>query len=181
MRTTEVLTRLCEELQLNCGDTLAAARACGVSLIFVNQWRKDDPDADAQIQEAINCGTQGLVSEAIRRAVTGIPKGVYYKGALVNTETEYSDTLLTTLLKARVDEFRQDAAPPPSVTVNIANLMPRASTYEEWLAMKDSTLKITAPDNSNVIDQVPEAMTSAPTASEYIEAEFEPSFKGISL
>ena len=170
MRTEETLARLCEQLQLNCGDTLAAARACGVSLIFVNQWRKDDPDANERLTEAALVGTQGLVSEAIRRAVHGVDKGVYYKGELVDTQKEYSDSLLTTLLKAKVDDFKGSDSSTPQLTVNIANLMPRAANYDEWLAMKDRTLAL--PTKEGVL------------TDDVIEAEFTPvvtPFKGLDL
>jgi hypothetical protein len=121
---------------------------------FVKQWRKDDPETDRILTEAMQNGVAGLISEATRRAVHGIEKGVYYKGVLVDTQQEYSDSLLTTLLKARVPEFQNNDDNRPTVQVNIANLMPRATSYEEWLAMKDNTANraLPAPDNSNVLD-----------------------------
>jgi hypothetical protein len=140
IRNQETLDELITLLENNCGDIHAAARTLSVPLRFITQWRKDDPDTDILIREAIQHGTHGLVSEATRRAVHGVPRPIYYKGRIVDTQTEYSDTLLTTLLKARVTEFKPpDASALPQLTVNIANLMPRASTYEEWLSMKQSS------------------------------------------
>jgi hypothetical protein len=43
---------------------------------------------------------QVLEDEARRRAFEGVPKGVYYRGALVGYERKYSDRLLVQLLKA---------------------------------------------------------------------------------
>lgn len=140
MRNQLTLDALCRELQMNCGDALAACKAVGVSLIFLNQWRKDDKEVHEKITEAERVGTQGLVSAAIQRGVQGIQKDVYYKGIVVGQQTEYSDSLLNTLLRVKVPEFAKDGEHAPQVTVNIANLMPRATTYEEWLAMKDATL-----------------------------------------
>jgi hypothetical protein len=64
--------------------------------------------------------------------------------------------LLTTLLKAKVPEFATGGdGPSGGVTVNVANIMPRASTYEDWLAMKNETLKhlsAPAPEVEQVIE-----------------------------
>jgi hypothetical protein len=109
----------------------------------VNQWRKDDPEVNARLSEAEEVGTQGLVSAAIQRAVHGVPKGVYYKGVKVDEETQYSDSLLTTLLKAKIDDFKaqDERSGGVHVNVNVANLMPRASSYDEWLTMKERTIR----------------------------------------
>lgn len=141
MRTEATLEILESELQRNCGDILAACRSAGVSLVFVEQWRKDDKKVAERLLESERVGTQGLVSAAIQRGVHGVDKGVYYKGELVDTEKVYSDSLLTTLLKAKVPEFAKDAeGGGGGVTVNIANIMPRADNYEQWLSMKQATL-----------------------------------------
>ena len=141
MRNEQTLETICRQLQANCGDILAATKAAGVSQIFLQQWRKDDNDVNDRVLEAERLGSQGLVSAAIKRAVYGVEKGIYYRGERVATETEYSDGLLQTLLKAKVSEFaKEDEANRPQVTVNIANLMPRAETYEQWLEMKRQTL-----------------------------------------
>lgn len=155
MRTQALLERLVEELTRNCGDALAAAKACGCSLQFVRTWAKDDKVVADALLEAERIGTQGLVSAAIERAVNGYEKDVYYKGQVVGQEKVFSDTLLQTLLKAKVDDFKPLNENAPQVTVNIANLMPRAANYEEWLAMKDATnapKAIAAPVDDNVID-----------------------------
>jgi|SRR5579864_1512437 len=142
MRNEPTLLALCDALTHNCGDMLRASKQCGVSMLFIQQWRKDDPDVDERIKNACEIGTQTLVSAAITRGVYGIERGIYYKGEKVDTQLEYSDTLLQTLLKAKVPEFSRDSdgSSSPQVTVNIANLMPRATTYEEWLLMKQQTL-----------------------------------------
>lgn len=154
------------ELHRNCGDELAACQAVGVSLTFLNQWRKDDKEVNERITEAGRVGTQGLVSAAIKRAVHGVQKGVYYKGALVSHETEYSDGLLQTLLKAKVPEFAKDSEHGNvNVQVNVANLMPRADSYAQWLEMKNKTL----------------ALPSATTDAEFVEVQPVPEFAGIEL
>jgi hypothetical protein len=140
MRTEMTLSMLREQLTLNCGDMLGACKAAGVSVMFVDRWRKDDKEVDEALAEAERVGTQGLVSAAIERAVKGVKEDVYYKGIVVGEKTNYSDSLLTTLLKAKVPEFHKDSeGGGVQVNVNVANVMPRANSYEEWLLMKRAT------------------------------------------
>lgn len=141
MRTEATLNGICEALQRNCGDQYEACRSVGVSLIFLDQWCRDDEKVAERVQEAARVGNMGLVSAAIKRAVVGVKDDVYYKGAVVGQKTNYSDSLLTTLLKAKVPEFQKDAeGGGANFTVNVANIMPRADTYEAWLQMKTATL-----------------------------------------
>lgn len=141
MRTEMTLSLLCDALQKNCGDVLAACKTVGVSLIFVNQWRRDDSKVHEQLLEAERVGVQGLYSAAVERAVKGVPEDVYYKGDVVGTKINYSDGLLNLLLKAKLPDFAKDAEGGGAhVTVNIANVMPRAENYDQWLAMKQKTL-----------------------------------------
>lgn len=145
MRTQATLEALVQALQVNCGDRFDACSRVMVSPMFLTQWCKDDEDVAAQIAEAERVGALSLQSEAIRRAVRGVSKGVYFKGERVDEETVYSDGLLTQLLKARLpDTFGPDAAESRGNVFNgptQINIMPRANTYDEWLSMKDATLK----------------------------------------
>lgn len=61
-------------------------------------------------EEAKEEYTYSLESEAHRRAVEGIDKGIYYQGELVNIEKQYSDTLLAKLLDANSPKFRKASA-----------------------------------------------------------------------
>lgn len=171
MRTEQTLERICEELQKNVGDTLAACKAVGVSLIFLNQWRKDDKIVHERVQEAERVGVQGLVSAAIQRAVHGVDKDVYFKGIVVGQQKEYSDGLLNTLLKAKLPEFAAGEGGGVQVNVNVANVMPRANNYDEWMAMKERTLS-----------PPPEALPapSEPIDVEFVEVQARP-FAGIDL
>lgn len=187
MRTENTLNLLVGALQVNCGDILAACKAVGVSLIFVNQWRKDDKQVNEALTEAERVGAQGLVSAAIQRAVRGVEEDVYFKGEVVGQKTNYSDSLLTTLLKAKIPEFAKDAeGGGVHVNVQVANLMPRANSYEEWLTMKAQTLakpvpKLEAPDADR--DQALEALGRVMCEPEFIDAEYAEvsPFKGIDL
>lgn len=165
-RTQATVDALVDALQSNCGDLYGACRHVGVSLIFVRTWMKDDPQVREAIIEAERVGALALQSEAIRRAVQGDEKAVYFKGAVVGYEYPKSDGLLQTLLKGRLsDVYGKEAE--GGITINGGqaqiNIMPRASNYDEWLHMRESTLaarvrddaaRLAAPDT--VIDVTPE-------------------------
>lgn len=140
MRTDEKLEEICDRLETNCGDIHEAARYCGVSPNFVYSWIKDDKVAAERFREAQRVGYGGLESEAIRRAVRGVEKDVYYKGEVVGHETVYSDGLLGKLMEARLPEYSKKEGGNNFLGPTQINIMPRADTYEDWLAMRDQTL-----------------------------------------
>lgn len=153
MRTDEKLQELQDRLEINCGDLHEAARYCGVSPNFVSQWIKDDETAANTLREAQLVGYGGLESEAIRRAVKGVEEDVYFKGEVVGYKTNYSDGLLTKILEARVPAYNKKESGNSFNGPTQINIMPRADNYEEWLTMRDSTLKRNElPAPSAVID-----------------------------
>lgn len=162
MRTASTLAALVQSLQANCGDMFDACKKAGVSLQFVSQWRKDDADVNDALKEAEQFGVLGLQSEAIRRAVHGDERGVYFKGELIGTEYNRSDGLLIKLLEAKIPAFskKEDSGGIHAQNVQI-NLMPRAETYDDWLRMKDATLarrvaeKALPSPTQNMIDVTP--------------------------
>lgn len=175
-------------MQANCGDLYDASRQSGVSLIFVRQWMKDDKDVAAQLIEAERVGAMALQSEAIRRAVIGEEKGVYYKGERVDTEIVKSDGLLTTLMKGRIPElFGKEAEAGNTFNgPTQINIMPRADNYEQWLAMKDATL--TRRDtldktDANIIDVTAEPVPQLIDARDFVAAVMAPPspFDGLGL
>ncbi len=142
---------------------------------FVHNWIKDDPVASERIKEAQKVGYGGLESEAIRRAVRGVEEDVYYKGDVVGQKTVYSDGLLGKVLEARVPEYSKKESNNNNTFLGPTqiNIMPRAETYEDWLAMRDQTLNRDKPALSPPPVKVPEILQG-----EYVEvppriAEFE--------
>lgn len=175
MRTEVTLNGICDALQRNCGDAYEACREVGVSLIFLEQWCKDDAKVAERVVEAERVGTAGLYSAAVQRAVKGVDEDVYYKGQVVGQKTNYSDSLLTLLLKAKRPEFAKDGeGGGTSVTVNVANIMPRADSYEQWLQMKQVTL---APPTGREkgLEALGRVMTQPAIEAEYVEITTEPS------
>lgn len=145
MRTDEKLTEICNNLRMHFGDTHKACRLAGVSVDFLMNWLRDDKEAIVLVEEAQRIGFMGLESEAIRRGAEGIEKPVWYKGEIAGYETVYSDGLLNKLLEARLPAFsKKETGPGQGGTFNgpvQINIMPRASTYDEWLTMRNKTLE----------------------------------------
>jgi hypothetical protein len=173
MRTEAVLETIVTELQNNCGDMFKAAKAAGVSLMFVQQWCKDDKDVQVRLHEAKSVGAMRIESAAIERAVDGVDKAVYFKGEVVGFEKVYSDGLLGKLLEARVPGFEKG---DKGININGGgpvqiNIMPRANSYDEWLSMKERALN--------------PPQEALPAPEQPIDAEFTPvpanPFEGIDL
>ncbi|MEZ5842786.1 MAG: helix-turn-helix domain-containing protein [Hyphomicrobiaceae bacterium] len=87
-----------------------AAEATGVTRQTAYKWRAADAEFGERWAEAIDAGTEALVSEAHRRAVVGVPEPIFYKGAQVGTVQRYSDSMLMLLLKSRDPETYCDRA-----------------------------------------------------------------------
>lgn len=77
----------------------AEAAGCARSTIF--DWKRDDKAFAAAWEEAIEEGTDHVEAEAHRRAIDGVKRPVYQGGELVGHVQEYSDTLMTLILKGR--------------------------------------------------------------------------------
>ena len=80
------------------GTIAQAAEACGISRQAHYLWLKDVEYAIA-FGEAQQMARDLLEEEAHRRAVEGVERPVFYKGSQVAVVREYSDQLLTLLLK----------------------------------------------------------------------------------
>lgn len=144
MRTDENLKALADKLQQNCGDLYDACKSVGVSVGFLTKWMADDPEACKILEEAQRVGWMGLESVAIKRAVVGEEKGVYFKGEKIGTEKVTSDALLSKIMEARIPAYQKKSDAGGGATFNgptQINMMPRAENFEEWLAMKDATLE----------------------------------------
>jgi hypothetical protein len=138
-RTPEALDALEEAICKNNGDLNSAARSLAVDPRHVHMWSQADPEVATRIRQAQMIGWAGLESAAYQRAVVGVEVPVYQKGEIVGYKTEYSDGLLSQMLKARVPGYSEATTHTHQHMVNV-NLMPRASSYEEWQAQRESAL-----------------------------------------
>jgi hypothetical protein len=86
----------------------AAAAVAKVDRRTVYKWREKAADFAEEWDDQVEVGTDVLEDEARRRAVQGVRKPVYQGGQLVGHVQEYSDHLLTILLRGRRPEkFRE--------------------------------------------------------------------------
>jgi hypothetical protein len=106
-----------------------AARAIGVGRQTVYDWRNDGLTNFAQRwDEAVESGTDVMEDEAVRRAVHGVTRSVYYQGQPCGENTEYSDLLLDKQLRARRKEKYSDRTEQHvSQTVRIVEVTSYAS------------------------------------------------------
>lgn len=108
----------CKALLQHRGQRLYAAREIGVSPQTVQNHLRDDPEFRAMFEETMELFRESLQSEAVRRAVEGTLKPVYFQGrrAVDSDEDgnevpaairEYDTALLVLLLKRHCPEFRE--------------------------------------------------------------------------
>jgi hypothetical protein len=93
-----------EELRASGMEATARARA-HVGRATVERAMEEDVDFASTVLDAKERWADVLRKEAYRRAVEGIDKGVYYQGVLTATEKQYSDSLLSSMLKAHCPEY----------------------------------------------------------------------------
>ena len=85
-----------------------ACRALKLSRVAAYERREKDPEFAAEWDNAIAEAIDHLEGEAFRRAFKGCRKPVFQGGALVGHVKEYSDTLMTVLLKGhKPDRYRE--------------------------------------------------------------------------
>lgn len=83
-------------------------------------WLKSDEQYVLSFAEAQRMAGDFFEDEAIRRALEGIQKPVFYRGEHVENETVYSDTLMIVLLKgAKPDKYRDNVKVETDITVHL--------------------------------------------------------------
>lgn len=86
-------------------DGLSAA---GISRKTYYRWRKNDESFSENCVMAEEMANDFLEREARRRAMEGFDRPVIYKGEITETYKDYSDSLMTVLLKGnRPDKFKE--------------------------------------------------------------------------
>lgn len=85
----------------------AACEAAGISQVTVYGRRRSDPVFAAAWDAARDISFQVLEDEAKRRAVEGVVRPVFYKGAVCGEIEEFSDSLLSFMLEARIEAYRR--------------------------------------------------------------------------
>ena len=76
---------------------------------------------------------QRVQEEVARRAIEGVEEVVYFQGEACGKKTNYSDSLLTTLVKAKSPEFREKLSVDTTIHGGVLLTLPPAQTQEAWL------------------------------------------------
>lgn len=140
------------------GRTDVARDAAGLkSLNAFLKLRREDDDFAAAWEDAKQAGGQMLKDEAIRRGVDGVLEPVYYKGQIAGYRKNYSDGLLTTMLKSTFpDEFADRRKVDGGIDgkIGIALLPVTVVSTEEWEKLADQVHNAQELDriNSKIVD-----------------------------
>ncbi len=120
---------------LGCLASITAA--CKIARIprrTVYNWRSEDEQFATHWDKAIEMGINALEDEAIRRAMVGTKKPVFWKGRRVGYISEMSDTLIMFMLKAhRPKKFRENVKIDAAVSGGVLLMTPVAASTEEWI------------------------------------------------
>ena len=114
---------------------LAALAAGYKNTAAVNKAKKNDAAFADAIAEAAEAAADMLEAEAVRRAVQGVKKNVYFKGEIIDTEIIYSDSLLALLLKAaKPEKYSERVRNETNVNVRVGiAVLPMASkSVGQW-------------------------------------------------
>lgn len=111
-----------------------AATAAGWPRGHAYTVRAQDEEFAKLWDQAVEFATDALEEAARTRAVDGVSKPVYQQKELVGYVTEYSDTLLVQLLKAkRPNEFRENVSLNADVKGGVL-VVPGVSSADAWEA-----------------------------------------------
>lgn len=82
--------------------------AAGITRRIYKRWRRDDEAFAENCKDAEVMACDLMEREARRRAIEGFDRPVIYKGEVTETYTDYSDALLTTLMKGNLPKKYKD-------------------------------------------------------------------------
>lgn len=90
------------------GALAVALRRAGIGRARHTKWLHEDEKYEQAFNSSQETVADTLEAEAMRRAVSGTHKPIYFKGEQIDTVREYSDVLLMFLLKgARPEKYRE--------------------------------------------------------------------------
>ena len=91
------------------GLVTVCARAVGMSAksAYALRRRPGAQDFARAWDEAVGLGQLKAEAEAIRRAIEGERRPIFYKGKQVGERTVYNDRLLIAVLRAKLPKYRQ--------------------------------------------------------------------------
>jgi hypothetical protein len=78
--------------------------AAGITYRTFYRWRKEDETFNEDCKTAVTMANDLMEREARRRGVEGFERPIIYQGEITGEYTDYSDALLTTLMKGNKPE-----------------------------------------------------------------------------
>lgn len=136
------------------GLVAKSARAAGTNSRRIKSECEVDKEFAADMQESLLIYAESIQEELHRRAVEGVEEDVYFQGAVCGTKINYSDSLLTTLVKAKSPEFREKLSVDTTIHGGVLLTLPPAPSQEAWLeSTKPAQLTAGEEDHDdNIID-----------------------------
>ena len=86
------------------GSIREACHSSGIARSTFKDWRRKDDEFKKACEDALEDAADRIEEEAHRRAVDGFERPVIYKGEVVDTYTDYSDSLMSMLLRGNKKE-----------------------------------------------------------------------------
>jgi len=131
-RSTDTNQRAFIAAYTHCASVSESARIVGLDRKQHYEWLKADPRYRAAFEAEADQAAQSLEDEAVRRALDGVRRPMYYRGKPVRSgrgrasrpvyEVEYSDQLLVLLLKRfRPQLYREHTVTEVSGSLDLVN------------------------------------------------------------
>lgn len=137
------------------GLIVQAARSAGTNSRRIKKECEDDKEFGVDFQEALMDYAESCQKELHRRAIDGVTEDVYFQGVVCGQKQNYSDALLTTLVKAKSPEFREKLSVDTTIHGGVLCVLPQAVSPEAWIeATKQAQLPAapTEEEEENIID-----------------------------
>jgi hypothetical protein len=115
------------------GLVAKAAKLIGTTMRRVRTECEADKDFGEEFKEALLIYAESIQEELHRRAVVGVQEDVYFQGVVCGQKTNYSDALLTTLVKAKSPEFREKLSVDTTIHGGVLLTLPPAASQQAWL------------------------------------------------
>lgn len=143
------------------GLVAKSAQAAGTNSRRIKTECETDKEFASEMQEALVIYAESVQEELHRRAIDGVEENVYFQGEVCGQKTNYSDALLTTLVKAKSPEFREKLSVDTTIHGGVLLTLPPAATQQAWLDSAKPQ-QLPAPDQENEAHDIIE-IEEAPT------------------
>jgi transposase-like protein len=113
-----------------------SAQSVGLSKAQLDKVRKQEPEFDDRVSQALDVYRDSLEAEIRRRGVEGYEEPIYQGGVLVGHKQRYSDRLLEMLAKRHIPAFREKVDIDATVSGGVL-IVSKPPSEEDWLEEND--------------------------------------------